>query len=163
MFYWPHGWIEQLIRPGQVLLWCLICLFISKIVCSNNTIEHFTPVKWCLVVLAIPNMFYVYTIHSNFLCSTHYWSYGWMEQLSGPGQVHLWCLICLFLFKVVCSNNAIGTFYSCRMVSTCFIFIILIMFYMLFCICICYVYCFLRKLIQSSCCYGLEIVFDKSL
>ena len=140
-----------------MLLWCLISPCPSKIVCSNNTTGTFYScrmVSCCLLC---------YSIYSNPLCPMQYCLHRLMEQLSIPGKELLWCLICLCPSKVVCSNNIIGTFYSCRMVSTCFIFIILIMFYMLFCIRICYVYCFLCKLNQSFCCYGLEIVFDKSL
>ena len=96
-----------------MLLWCLISPCPSKIVCSNNTTGTFYScrmVSCCLLC---------YSIYSNPLCPMQYCLHRLMEQLSIPGKELLWCLICLCPSKVVCSNNIIGTFYSCRMVSSC--------------------------------------------
>ena len=105
MHYWFYGLMEQLSRPGQVLFWCLINLCPSKIVCSNITVRTFYS---CIMVSSCLS-------HVIFIVL-----YGLMEQLSRPGQVLLWCLISLCISKIVCSNNTIGTFYSCRMVSSCY-------------------------------------------
>ena len=111
------GWMEQLCRSGDVHLWCLIRLFFPNLSVVTIQWEHFTLVKWWLVVLAIFLCYMCYSMQCYILC---FMQVGQIEQLSRPGQVRLWCHICPFLSKFVCSNNTIGTFYSCGMVSSCF-------------------------------------------